>query len=469
MTKLVLIRPSIDYDETPQNLKKFFPPPGGNYYKEPPMGILYVAASCLKADIKTKIVDQYSRNMTNEEVLRIINRQKPDFVGFSLTSFTLKNSKELARMIKEKNKNCRIVVGGPWVTMRGKEILENEEFDFGIYGEGEITLPELIENYRNRKKLDEIKGLIFRDKNKIILNEPRPFIEDLDSVPYPAYQIVNMDDYARGRSIYVDREPVDYICATRGCPYACAFCSSKEIWKRKYRMRNPVKVVDEMEYMMKKFKTKGFHFRDDNLTVNRRFVLELCEELKKRKLPIKWMCESRVDTLDEEIIEKMKESGCSGMWFGIESGSQKVLDYLNKGIALNRIRKTIKLCQEYGLRVGGSFMLGVPIETRETIKKTVDFAKSLKLTNTWFNQFIGIPDCEIYEEIKKKKLYKCSFNGMLIVETPQFSGDEIFEIIRKNNFYFEVKRLGLILETHSPSEYPKMALYALRSLLSFFK
>jgi anaerobic magnesium-protoporphyrin IX monomethyl ester cyclase len=469
MPKLLLIRPSIDYTEIPHEVKKFFPPPSGNYYREPPIGPLYVASSCLKKGIQVKLIDQHARCLSNDQVLSMVNKWEPDFVGFYLTSFTMKNSIEIARKIKDKNRGIVIIGGGPWTSLAKDKILENNEFDFAIYGEGEITLPDLIKNYKNKKKLYQIDGLIFRDKGKIIINKPRQFIEDLDTNPYPAYQIIKMDDYSRGRTIYVDVEPVDYISATRGCPYACAFCGSWDIWRRKYRTRNPAKVVEEMAQMMEKYGTKGFHFRDDSFTIHRKFILGLCEELKRRNLKAKWMCETRVDSLDEEIVKNMKEAGCTGVWFGIESGSQKILNYLNKGITLAQIRKTVKLCKKYGLRLGGSFMLGVPIETRASIKRTIDFAKSLNLDNVWFNQFMGEPICRTYEEIKEKKLYQYEFNGNLIVETPRFSSDKMYNIVRRANFYFELKRLRLIIKTHQPEEYPKMALYALRSLFSFLK
>lgn len=469
MTKLILIRPSIDYKEVPPSLEKFFPRPTGNYYKEPPIGILYVASSCLMAGIKTKIIDQYLKNLDNEEVLREIKSEKPDFVGFSLTSFTLTNAKLLAGKIKAENRKCKIIVGGPWVTMDKNNILTNQEFDYAIYGEGEITVPELLRSLINNRKLNSIKGLIYRNHQKIIINAPRPFIKDLDTIPYPAYNLVDLNDYARGKSIYVNTEPVDYLCATRGCPYACSFCSSKEVWNRKYRTRNPSGVADEMIFMAKKYGTKGFHFRDDNLTVNRKFIINLCEEIIKRNLKIKWMCESRIDTLDEEIIAKMKESGCVGMWFGIESGSQKILKNLKKGFSLRQIRKTVNICHKYGLKIGGSFILGVPIETKRTIEETVKFAKNLKLTNTWFNQFIGIPNCELYREVKSKNMYKYNFNGNLIVETPDFTSDQLYDIVRKNNLYFEFKRIGLILTTHKLGEYPGMFLYVIKSLFSLFK
>lgn len=469
MPKLVLIRPSINYNEVPSSLEKFFPRPTGNYYKEPPMGILYVASSCLKAGIKTKIIDQYLKNLDNKEVLRKIRNEKPDFVGFSLTSFTLTNAKLLASKIKAENRKCKIIVGGPWVIMDKNNILTNHEFDYAIYGEGEITLPELLKSLANNNKLNLVKGLIYRNHQKIIINAPRPFIEDLDTIPYPAYNLVDLNDYARGKSIYVNTQPVDYLCATRGCPYACSFCSSKEVWNRTYRTRKPKMIVDEMSFMSKKYKTKGFHFRDDNLTVNRKFILNLCDEIIKRNLNLKWMCESRVDTLDEQIIAKMKESGCTGIWFGIESGSSKILKYLKKGFSLSQIKKTINICRRYGLNIGGSFILGVPMDTKKTIEETVKLAKSLKLTNTWFNQFIAIPNCELYEEVKRKKMYKHKFNGNLIVETPCFTSDQLYDIVRKNNLYFEFKRIDLILATHHIREYPGMVLYVIKSLFSLFK
>lgn len=467
--KIVLIRPSIDYQKIPAKIKKFFPPPTGNYFKELPMGILYVASACLKRGIETKIIDQYVNNLSNKEVLGMLEKENPNFVGFSLTSLAFENSIILAKNIKKKIKNCRIVAGGPWASLRRDKILEYREFDYVIYGEGEITLPQLLKKFSDQKKLYSINGLIFRQGNKVIINKPREFIKNLDAFPFPARDIININDYSRGRSFYVNSQPVDYLQATRGCPYSCTFCSSSDIWHRSYRMRDPVKIVDEMVYLINHYGSRGFHFSDDNLTVNKKFVINLCQEIIKRKINLPWVCISRVDTLDEEVVRMMKKAGCTGMWFGLESGSQEILDFLKKGTTLNKIKKTIKLCQKYKMKLGGSFMLGVPIETSKTIKETVKLAWSLNLTNSWFNYFVGIPNCELYQRIKENKWYKYKYCETLIVQTPNFTCDQMYDLCRRYNLLFELKRLDLIIKTHHFSEYPKMLYYLVNSLWFLIK
>lgn len=467
--KIVLIRPSINYQKIPSKIKKFFPPPTGNYFKELPMGILYVASACVREGIDTIMIDQYVNNLSNREVVKMVKKENPEFVGFSLTSLSFENSLVLAREIKKKINNCQIVAGGPWASLRRDKILNYREFDYVIYGEGEITLPELLKKFSDKKKLYSINGLIFRKGKKIITNKPREFIKNLDGFPYPARDIININDYSRGRSFYVEDQPVDYIQGTRGCPYSCTFCSSSDIWHRSYRMRNPVKIVEEMIYLKNQYGSKGFHFSDDNLTVSKKFILNLCDEIIKKKINLPWMCISRVDTLDEEIIKTMKKAGCTGMWFGLESGSQEILNYLKKGTTLNIIQKTIGICQKYKMKLGGSFMLGVPIETEKTIKETIKFAWNLNLTNSWFNYFVGVPDCELYQRIKENKWYKYKYSETLIVQTDNFTCDQMYDICRKYNLLFEIKRLDLILKTHHLSEYPKMLYYFINSFVSLIK
>lgn len=423
---------------------------------EPPLGLLYIAALLEKNGYEVEIIDNFSKRIPNDELAKIILDKKPKIVGFSLFITNYASGRELMAEIKGGNKEIIIVTGGPFSTLYPEEMISKPYVDFAVFGEGEETLLEIADKVNKKKKLGKIPGCLYKKGKKIYKNPPRPFIKNLDSLPWPAWHLVDINDYYRKKTLYLDVEPVDFICSSRGCPYQCAFCSSRHIWNLKYRYRSAKSVCDEIEYMVQKYGTKGIHFREDNFTVNRKKVMEFCEEIKKRGITVIWQCESRADTLDEELLKIMYESGCRGIWFGLESGSQEILDKLHKNLKLEQIQKAIELCHKHKIITGGSFMFGLPIENKKDVKKTFEFAKSLKLDNVIFNKYVGIPKCELYDYAKQNKLYKEEWEGMLVIETPEFSAEELEKMQSWFNNYFRLRRIKKIFKMRSIGQYPKI-------------
>jgi radical SAM superfamily enzyme YgiQ (UPF0313 family) len=411
---------------------------------EPPIGILYIASVLEKAGHEVEIIDNFIKKIPNEKLIKIILEKNPDIVGFSLYITNYKSASEIMKEIKKKNKKIKTVSGGPYATVDPEKFIKDKNADFVIIGEGEYSLLEIADRIKNNNLKGKIPGVYYRKAGKILRGPPREFIKNLDELPYPAWHLVDINNYYRNKTVYLDVKPVDIICSSRGCPYNCAFCSSRIIWKRNYRHRSAKSICDEIEYMMKKYGTKGIHFREDNFTVSKNKVLDFCNEILRRKIKIYWQCESRVDTLDEEVVRKMAQAGCRGIWYGLESGSQKILNKLNKGITLEQIRKAVNLCKKYKITTGGSFMFGLPFETKKDIRKTFEFAKSLKLDSTSFSKYIGYPHSVVYDYAKKNKLYRDEWEQILVIETPEFSAEELEKMDIWFREYFRMRKIRRI-------------------------
>lgn len=455
--KVILVNSYFDnktLSSLPKYITNLFSPNKLRMKSEPPLGLLYLAAVLEKNGIEVEIIDNFILKLPSEKLIKKIIDKTPSIVGFSSFSHTYPAAKKNMEDLKKMSPKIPIIFGGPHATLYYSEIIKQPFIDIVVRGEGEYTLLELVKTLSLNKNLKNVRGITFKNNNKIIHNPERPFIKNLDELPFPARDLVNLNQYLREKTNYIDTEPVDFISSSRGCPFGCAFCSSKIIWKKNYRCRSAKNVVDEIEFMIENYGTKGLYFREDNFTIIKKRVIDLCNEIKKRKLNIKWQCESRVDLISKDLIEEMKSAGCQGIWFGIESGSQKILDYLKKGTALKQAEKTIKLCEQYGIKVGASFMIGLPNETKEDIKKSFDFAKKLNADTTWFNQFTGIPKSEIYDEIKMNGNYKYEWEKLLIADFPELSYEEIKKITNLINRYFLFRRLPIILKRQKFSNLP---------------
>lgn len=412
-----------------------------------PLGLLYIAAVLEKNGIDVEVIDNYLLRLSTEELVTEIRRRNPTIVGFSIMTFTYPEARRNMMRLKEEMPEILVIVGGPHATLYSKELINKPFIDIVVLGEGEYALLEIVRALNdkeevNRQLFKDIKGAAFKDNRGTLFNEDREFIKDLDGLPFPARHLVNMDMYPREEQFYLPNvHPVDQIASSRGCPFACTFCSSKILWKKIYRYRSAQNVVNEIEYLIKKYGSKGIYFRDDNFTVNKNRVIELCREIKRRKLSFDWMVESRVDLISRNLLEEMVSAGCKSIWFGFESGSQRMLDYLKKGFSLSDTEKTVKLCKEFGLTIGGTFIMGLPNEAKKDIEKTFKFMKKLDLDRLRIQAYVGWPKCEIYDEIKRNKYYKFEWEKILFVETPNLSYEEILELEDSINRKFQLSRI----------------------------
>ena len=430
----------------------------------PPLGLLYIAAVLERDGVDVQVIDNYPLNLSTSELVDRIVCEKPALVGFSLMTFTYPEARKNMIRLKEVMADVPIVVGGPHATLFPGELINEPFIDVVVRGEGEQTLSEIVcilssGNTLNQRTLAEIDGITFKANGKTLRNVDREFIKNLDELPFPARHLINMNKYPRKQPFFLhDTRPVDIICSSRGCPFACAFCSSEIIWKRSYRFRSAQNVTDEIEHLMEKYGSRGIYFRDDNFTLNKKRVIELCKEIKRRKLDFEWMCESRVDLVSEDLLKEMASAGCRAMWFGFESGSQKMLDFINKGFSLSDAERAVALCKKFDVRVGGLFMLGLPNETKEDVLKTLKFMLKLDVERLVAQHYVGIPKSKIYDVILRNKYYKYQWQKILIVETPHLSRYEILELEDYINKEFKIQQILKKIRELGTSKLPSKAI-----------
>jgi len=306
------------------------------------------------------------KNAIWQEVKEKIRKFNPDVLGISMFTGAYKSAKIVARLAKEVNPEMKIAVGGPHPTLSPVETLvKNSEFDYAVRGEGEYAFLELAEGVL----LEQINGLSYRKDGNIINNPEREFIDNLDELPFPA------------RNLFIDgNNGVDLsnIATGRGCPYACKFCASPKLWKRKARLRSPDNVIAELEELVNKYGQKTISFVDDTFTLKRDRTVEICNKIIEKKLNIAWRCDTRADRLDEDLIILMKKAGCICIKIGVESGSERMLKWMQKFETKDQIRKAVKLIKKHGISLTTYFMAGFPTETNDDLRQTIDFAKELE-------------------------------------------------------------------------------------------
>ncbi|MCX9011228.1 MAG: radical SAM protein [Candidatus Methanoperedens sp.] len=372
----------------------------------PPLGLGYIAAVLEREGHQVKLLDCNTDKLPGYGVGKIIDVEKPDLIGISVLTGSYNSAKRLLKEIKPAT-DTPVVLGGAHITALPEFSLKDTGADFCVISEGEITVKELAERMESgATDFNNIKGLAYMDNGAIRVNEPRELIEDIDSLPFPAWHLMPPEKYHIAPVLASsDRYPLAPVMSTRGCPYMCRYCASHITWRRKLRLRSPEKVVDEIEMLMNDFGVKSIHFADDNFTFYRTHAAAVCNEIIERKLDITWGCPNgvRADRVDKELLLLMKKAGCNMLSFGIESGSQQILKNIKKALALPKVPSVIKNAKENGITTFGFFVLGLPGETRDTIRETIDFSKNAALDRAWFFIFAPLPGSELFDEWVKDK------------------------------------------------------------------
>ena len=375
------------------------PPAQGIYdtvnIKLPPLGIAYIAATLREHNHYVEIIDLN----VQENLWQTVAKRKWDIVGLSGDTNRYPISIKIAEQIK-KHFGYTIITGGPHVTFFEKETLDTGVVDFVIRGEGEFVTLNLLDAFQNNTSLEEVRGITFRKNGKIIKTLRAPIIRDLDTLPYPARDLLPMEKY---RITQLYGRAITSILTSRGCPFNCYFCSSSQFSNLIWRTRSPKNIVDEIEYVVKKFNYNAFAFLDDNFTLNSNRVIEISKEILRRKLDIVWWAFSRVDELlgHEDMVEWMAKSGCRMLFLGIESVSKKILSEYNKGITANDSIRAVELLRKYNIDTWGSFIIGALDETKDMIMNTVKFAKLLNPRNIQFSILTPFPGTRLYEDAEK--------------------------------------------------------------------
>jgi anaerobic magnesium-protoporphyrin IX monomethyl ester cyclase len=435
-----------------------------------PLGLAYLGAVAEQAGHEVKIIDCQAEKLTIDTFRQRIGQQKPDIIGATSTTLLYKSAKRILETAKEQHPNAITMIGGSHVSFWDENALnESPSIDVVVRREGELTFLELLKQIEAEKTFAGVLGTTFRTSDgKIVRNEDRPFLNDLDSLPSPAYHLLPLQAFHRmGKTIFP-------LVTTRGCVQWCDFCSTVRMFGRAYRVRSAKSVVDEMEMLHNKYGESQFTFYDDAFTVNRQHVLRICEDIEARKLNITWDCETRVDMVDEELLTAMYNAGCITVWFGVESGSEKILCQMNKNIKLDETRQAFKIAQKVGLMTIASAVIGFPGETEVTAWETINFINSLNPDDIGFYVATPYPGTPMYEQVVK--------NGWLRVtdfdkydtatptfETPQLSMERIREIRYKahRKFYLRPSYVLKMMRrggTYGRSGLKTSAAYALRAM-----
>ncbi len=415
------------------------PPSGAPWYlgkKLPPLGLSYVAGALEKAGFKVEVLDNYMLRKPIEEVKDLVKNLNPEIVGITCGSATFRRCVETSQAIKQVLPTCKIVVGGWHASYVPDSILEIPEIDYVVIGEGEQAMVELaaaITKANGEKNPGgKIPGVGYKMDGQVVKN-PSQFIKDLDQVPFPARHLLPLHLYDRTIE-FLSVKPADTMSIVRGCPFSCAFCETKKLWGNTCRTFSPKRVVDEMEYLATKYNSRGIYFINDNFTIKKKVTEEICDELIRRQLDMRWACDTRPDLINQELLNKMCSAGCETIWFGVESGSPKILERLNKRITLEQTQESVRMCRKAGIQVACSFIMGVPGETVADMEASYKFA--LKLDPDWcrFNIYVAYPDSVLYEEVKQKHLYNREDDFLLYVKTEDFD----FETLSKLQMRFHM-------------------------------
>jgi anaerobic magnesium-protoporphyrin IX monomethyl ester cyclase len=471
--------------------------PAGNL----PLGLMYVAAVLEKAGYQAEILDALMTDaaflkvgdttevgMPYERIKEDVRKRKPDIVGIA-NPFTCQaeNTVRVANLVKEVDPDILTVVGGPHVTVVPLKFLEDaENVDIAVIGEGEYTMLDVARFFEGQKKISEVQGIAYRKDKKPVLNPPRPFIQNLDELPYPAYHLVDMERY-------LSPEKIEYrsfkgraisMITSRGCPFNCNFCSVHLHMGRMFRAHSPDYVISHIEYVVKKYRVKTIFFEDDNLTLDQKRFETICDKIIEKDIRFKWETPNgiRADYLTLSLLEKMQKSGCQSIIFGIESGDQYVLDnIIDKSLKITEAIRVAKLCREIGLDASAFYVIGFPGEKKENIMKTVELALKLKKEyDLGMLLHIATPlyGTRLYEECRDNKFIRENLTprdfaevrqtrGMPLIETEDFTPREVKEIASKA--FRDYKRLSLINYVKNPKKTLKAALSYPKIIIKFIQ
>lgn len=364
----------------------------------PPTGLALLAAVCRDAGYKVAIIDSPALDLGYKETINKILKYSPKYVGFTAVTLSIFNAMNVAKMLRDRNKDIKQILGGAHITAAPFETIKKfgNVFDILSIGESEDTIVDLLDALENKKPLSKVKGIAYLEKGKFKFTERREFIKDLDRLPPPAWDLLpDLAKHYCPPAHTVKRFPAALMISSRGCPGQCTFCDNK-VFGRKLRCHSADYVIDQIKFLQKRYGIKEIQFRDDNFTVFKLRNKELFKRLIDEKIDIAWSCAARVDMIDPETLALMKKTGCWQIWYGVESGSDKVLKAIKKNTTVEKIRKAITMTKKAGISPCGFFMIGMPEETKEDIDKTMKLLLELPLDEFHISHLTPFPGSEIY-------------------------------------------------------------------------
>ncbi len=436
-----------------------------SYTKEiqPPLGLGYIAA-VLEKKFMVKVLDaavegwhtevpegkdRIRYGLSFDEIKEAIFSYGPDVVGIScLFSMQAHNAHKVAQLAKQVNKNIITIMGGAHPTVLVGKVLEDENIDYVVLGEGEYSTLKLLNFINEGKDINLIDGIGFRKDNKKIINKKTTFIENLDDLPFPARHLLNMEKYFQinmPHGVTTRRSPNTSMITSRGCPAECIFCAIHPIWGKKFRARSAENVIKEIKHLKEKYGVREIQFEDDNLTFDKKRALEIFDMMISENLEMLWTTPNGVAlwAMDDAVLLKMKQSGCYRLCLALESGDKDVLHkIINKPLDLKKAKHLIALAYKYGFETDAFFVIGFPGETKEQIRRTFKFARSLKVSNV--NYYIATPysGTRLYDVCVKDNCLVEDFQSDTlgvkkgVISTPEFTPAELEKMVSKEKLVF---------------------------------
>lgn len=419
---------------------------------EEPLGLAYIAAVLEEAGHKVDIMDCIAERIDQNTFRKKIKRSKTDLLGITALTPMIAKTYGAVRIINEIRPDIPVSIGGPHVGAmikinRYEQIFENNcRIDIAVYGDGEYTMLDIVDRIERGGNITDVKGTVVNNNGRIILNEPREPIENLDELPFPARHLLPEGVYIPTPSSY-KKLPVKSMITSRGCPFQCIFCD-KSVFGSKVRFRSPSNVVDEIELLVDKYTAKEIRLWDDNFTLKEDYVEKICNEIRDRRIDFVWSCFGRVNTVNKEMLKNMRSSGCWQIDYGVESGNNDVLRFIKKGFTKEQVVQAFKLTRDTGINIRAFFILGFPTETIETVKETIEFAKVCDPDIAVFYLPQAYPGTELFEiAVNENALGTEDWSKYLIAAdeptyiNPNIGTKEIQELHRKayRGFYLRPK------------------------------
>lgn len=404
---------------------------------QPPYGLMYIASYLKKDRHEVFIIDGLLTNL--DHMLEIVQAEKIDIVGISSVSWNWSKTKNFAKILKLAKPQLRIAVGGAHVnSVREKALLDCAYIDYAFYGDGEEVFSQVVSMLSAGIKPHPIDGFSYRDGDKIIASERNAFIKNIDSVLLPDRDSLGIMNY-RPSPLSYRKEPFTAMFGSRGCPYGCTFCHTE----KKVRIRSAANLISEIQWLQNKYGIKEILFFDDTFTLHKDRVYEFCGLLIKNNIRLSWSASVRADSVNKKMLMTMKKAGCWRLLIGIETGSQRLLDRIKKGVTLQQITEAVNMIHETGIHTFGMFMFGIPTETYDEGLETVKFMKKLKLDYVSVCNVTPFPGTEIYNEVSGEPGFKgLDYMNMFdIAYTPKTMKEKQLQDLLKRSmreFYFRL-------------------------------
>lgn len=380
--KVLLVNPAIDTEKKYGKLVSMMLTPSV------PLSIVFLGSFLEKQGYEVRLFDEQIDLLTEDRIQDIVNEFDPGVIGFTCTTPGMARSHEIAAGVKQVNPEIKVIMGNIHPTVLPEETLRDPNVDLVVRGEGEFSFLEYLQALEHKSDISKISGISHRLNGAFNHTENRQYEKNLDIFPPVNWKLL---------TDFNDSYHIEWILTSRGCPYKCVFCSARSVSGFKYRFNSPQRVIQEVDAVVQNYGTKFFSFADDNFVVRKDRTREICKLLMERGYhkETTWLCQTRADAVDESLLELMKEAGCEYISFGIETGTQRLLDLIGKSLKIETIEKAVNMAHRVGIKTRGSFMLGLPTETREDSLATIDFAQRLPLDIAKFNLAVPYPGTEL--------------------------------------------------------------------------